>query len=274
MMAFNFKKEQKIVAYSLIASIVAVNSIILLAPTTEEQEFYGNILNPLTAAVAVAFSIIVVCRQKLDGLFGRAYVSLAIGLALWLAAEIIWGYYSVAIQIEVPFPSIADILWLAGYGPLGYHLFTTAKLYRIYAKITKRLVAVSIAVAAFSIVYIFSVVSASELSGSDATLALGISIAYPVADAVIIIPAVLAISNSGRGALTAIPWIFISWILTTVADSMFGYTVVTDIAGDISVWNLIYNAAYLSMAAGLYWHNRFFVLDEKKMEKHWLKRYR
>ena len=47
-MIFDFKRERRIVTYSLIASIIAVNSIILLAPTTEEQNFYGDVLRPLT----------------------------------------------------------------------------------------------------------------------------------------------------------------------------------------------------------------------------------
>jgi len=53
-------------------------------------------------------------------------------------------------------------------------------------------------------------------------------------------------------------------MFTAVADSIFGFTAVTSIAGDISVWNLFYNAAYLSMAAGLFWHNRYMIFDAKR----------
>jgi hypothetical protein len=271
---FNFKKERRIVAYSLIASIVAVNSIILLAPTTEEQNFYGNIMGPLTAAIASAFSIVVVYRQKLDGLFGRAYAALSIGLALFLTAEIIWGYYSIVLQIEVPFPSIADAFWLAGYAPFGYHLFTISKFYGAYKRKSKSAIIVSLGVAAFSAFYIQSIVSVSELSGPDALLGLGVSIAYPIADAIMIVPAFLAILGSGRGDLTAIPWIFISWIFTALADTLFGFTFVTNLLGAIPMTDLAYNASYLFMAAGLYWHNKFFVVDESKMERLWQSRNR
>ena len=274
MRLFDFKRDRRIVTYSLVASILAVNSIILLAPTTEEQNFYGDVLRQLTGAIAVTFSIIVVWRQKTDGTLGRAYAGLSIGLVLYFIAEIIWAYYGIVLQIEVPFPSPADAFWLAGYGPLGFHLFTMSKLHRAYTRKTKRVIIVSLTVAAFSVLYIQSLISVSDLSGPDAILKLGITIAYPIADAIVIVPAVLVILNSGRGELTAIPWIFISWMFTALADTLFGYTIVTNIAGELSIWNLAYNAAYLFMAAGLYWHNKFFVIDERKIEKLWLTRNR
>jgi hypothetical protein len=271
---FDFKKERRLVAFALVASVIAADSIIMLSSTAEEKNFAGNILRPLTAVIAVAFSLKVVYRQRLDGLFGRAYAGLAIGLVLWFAAEITWAYYSLIVQIEVPFPSLADAFWLAGYGPFGYHLFTTARLHRAFSKGSKWTIVITAAVTIVSALYIFQLVLQSEVSKLDSVLPLAISITYPIADAILIIPAVLSISNSGRGELTAVPWIFISWIFTAIADALFGYTAVSNIAGEISIWNLFYNAAYLFMAAGLYWHNKFFLIDECKMERLWLNRNR
>jgi hypothetical protein len=270
---FSFKKAQRRTAFAVVAAIIVVNSVILLSPS-EKQNYVGSILRPLTAAVAVAFSLIVVYRQKLDGLLGRAFGSLALGLVLWFAAELIWGYYAVILRVDVPFPSLADAFWLAGYGPLGYHLFSTSKLYRAFHNASKRIFVVGLAVAIFSSVYILSVLSLSKLSGPDSTLALAITIIYPIADAIVIVPAVLSIAKSGRGELTAVPWIFISWILTAIADALFGYSADANMAGHFTLWNLFYNAAYLMMAAGLYWHNKFFVMDDDKMKKLWSKQNR
>ena len=41
--------------------------------------------------------------------------SLTIGLILWLIAEFTWTYYQLVVGIANPFPSVADIFWLAGY---------------------------------------------------------------------------------------------------------------------------------------------------------------
>lgn len=259
-----FKAHGRVVLLALFAAIATASLFVLISVSVQEMNFRGNIMTTVTSASAVMFSALVVFRQKLDGLFGRAYAALASGMTLWFVAEMIWAYNSIVLGIELPFPSFADVLWLAGYGPLGFHLFSTSRIYGARIKSAKTL-AVSVAVAAFSLVYIYGLVSVSELTGPNADAELAITIAYPVLDAILVVPAVIAILNSGKGELTAIPWIFISWVLTVLADSLFGFTAVMGIAHETTVWNVIYSAAYLFMAAGLYWHNRFFILSRRQL---------
>jgi len=242
---------------------LAVNSIILLAPDIEMQNYFGNILRPLVAAVASGLALIVVYRQKVSGIFGRSYAFLAGGLVLYLVAEILWAYYSIGLGIEVPFPSLADAFWLAAYAPFGYGLFSLSRLYTKHGKSKMKALAVmSLSVAAFSSYYVLQLISVSDLTDP---IPLAISITYPILDGILLVPALLVVISSGKGYLTSIPWIFVSWIFTAIADSIFGFTAVTSIAGDISVWNLFYNAAYLSMATGLFWHNRYMIFDSKRV---------
>jgi hypothetical protein len=88
-----------------------------------------------------------------------------------------------------------------------------------------------------------------------------ISIAYPILDTVFVAPAGLIILNNlGIGQLTSIPWIFISMMITALADSIFGFSSSGGIANETSlIWNPIYVAGYSLMAAELYWYNRFFI---------------
>ena len=247
---------------------MAVNSIVLFAPDVKSRNYYGDILGPITASIAVAYGLIIVRRQGFSGLFGRAYAALALGLALWLIAEGLWAYYTIGLQIEVPFPSLADVFWLAGYVPLGYHLLVMAKF---YGRIKKRnLIMVCVATAIFAAAYINDIVEPSLLLDNDELLPLAISVAYPLLDAVLIIPVVLVLLTPTRGKLTSIPWIFVSWLLTASADAIFGHTVVSNLAAEITIWNLLYNAAYICMASGLYWYNRYFIFDEKKLTNEWL----
>lgn len=270
---FSLNKERKIVMVGVLVSIATANLILLAAPSIEVQNMYGNIIRPVTASASMALGIIVLYRQGISGIFGKAFASLATGVSLWAIAELIWAYNAIVLGIGVPFPSLADILWLAGYAPLGFHLFSTSRFYGVSIR-KKSTFVVAIAVAAFSSSYIYTLIAASQLSGPDSALSMAITIAYPVLDAIIIVPAVLCVLNSGKGELTSIPWIFIAWILTVIADGIFGYTIVTNIAGDIQVWNFVYNASYLFMAAGLYWHNKYFLMSERKFHEIWGKAYR
>ena len=257
------KNAQIKLIVGFVVATLAVNSIILLAPDIEMQNYFGNILRPLVAAVASGLALIVVYRQKVSGIFGRSYAFLAGGLVLYLVAEILWGYYSIGLGIEVPFPSLADAFWLAAYGPFGYGLFSLSRLYTKHGKSKMKALAVmSLSVAAFSSYYVLQLISVSDLTDP---IPLAISITYPILDGILLVPALLVIISSGKGYLTSIPWIFVSWIFTAIADSIFGFTAVTSVAGDVSVWNLFYNAAYLSMATGLFWHNRYMIFDSKRV---------
>jgi hypothetical protein len=257
------KKAKINLIIGFIAVTLAVNSIILLSGDVESQNYFGNILRPIVAAIASGFALTVLYRQKVSGIFGRSYAFLAAGLVLYFIAEILWAYYSIGLGIEVPFPSLADAFWLAAYAPFGYGLFSLATLYGKRGRM-KALAVMSLSVAAFSSYYILQLISVTDLAGPDAATALAISIAYPILDGILLIPALMVIISSGKGYLTSIPWIFVSWIFTTIADGIFGFTAVTSIAGDMSIWNLFYNAAYLSMAAGLFWHNKYMIFDTKR----------
>ena len=128
----------------------------------------------------------------------------------------------------------------------------------------KALAVMSLFVAAFSSYYVLQLISVADLTDPEAVTPLAISISYPILDGILLVPALLVIISSGKGYLTSVPWIFVSWVFTTIADGIFGFTAVTSIAGDLSIWNLFYNAAYLSMAAGLFWHNRYMIFDAKR----------
>ena len=53
------------------------------------------------------------------------------------------------------------------------------------------------------------------------------------------------------------------------------YTLISLLPTDVSwVWDIFYNAGYPSIAAALFWHNRFFVFDEKREQKKWQKKNR
>lgn len=106
---------------------------------------------------------------------------------------------------------------------------------RFYGRGTKRktIIIVGAGVAIFSGIYIFSLSGASELGGgADAIEGLAISIAYPVMDAILFVPAIIIVLNAGRGLLTSIPWIFISWIFLGLADTILGFTAVQNFQGN------------------------------------------
>ncbi len=99
----------------------------------------------------------------------------------------------------------------------------------------------------------------------DAT-AFSISIAYPILDAILIVPAIVVLASLWRGKLTLTPWILISSaiLITAVANSGFAYYTAACMENGIWVWDVLYNTSYIMVAATLFWHYRFFVFSEKE----------
>jgi len=260
------KKQRKYLVIGLLAAIAAIDATVLFTAGSE-IEYYVNDLSRIgTIGAAVILSLVIVSRQGVTGLFGRAYTMLAAGLVLWMIAEIIWGYYELGLGVESPFPSLADAFWLAAYGPIGYHMFSTSKF---FGRGIKKPVVIVVIAAATIVTYFLlqEIINVSTLEGADALTAVGISVAYPVFDAIVLVPAVLMITNAGRGQLTSIPWIFIAMLLLFIADYLLGLTAVVDFAGQTFHITMIYNASYLCFMAGLLWYNKQFIFNRKKTTK-------
>jgi hypothetical protein len=288
------RKVRLKVFLALIGSVIFTSLFIVIAPA-EKKTLFSDIIEPTSTAIAAGLSLFVVYRQKVDGLIGKAYLFLAAGLVLWLAAEVTWSYYESWLGIPIPTPSAADAFWLIGYGPFMYYVLL---LYNFFHRAnTKKLSAIIISViVAFYLAYIINTTYAgADLSTPTNRLKFVVNIAYPILDMILIVPTALIILDFSQGLgnrirgyikscrgggggfdggkggdLTSIPWIFLSFLIIAAADSGFAYA---SNAGwseeDIWVWNPVYIAGYLVISAGLFWHERFFIFDEERMAKRW-----
>ena len=261
----NISQIRKKLVICLAASIFVVDLLVFATVGSELELFVSDLTRIGVVASSVIVASITVARQKTGGLFGRAYLALAIGLALWLAAESTWAYYELVEQTERPFPSLADAFWIIGYGPFIYHLFSTS---RFFGKGVKKLVVVivSIGVSLIMSFIIGSTVALFDLSDPESTVPLLVSVAYPIFDATCVIPALLIVTNAGRGQLTSIPWIFVAVILFVIGDSLLALTLIVE-TSEVFHITMILNAGYLCVTAGLVWYNKMFITDEKRLSK-------
>ena len=260
--------ELRYVILTLIGFIILVNSFIFLS-SISTRVVYTNLTINVTAAIALSAAVIVLVRQiRGHSQYSKTFGFLAVGVGLWFTAEIIWTYYQLGLGIETPFPSLADVFWLAGYAPLAYHL------YRIYNTVTRKiaggdtLVVLSAIVAtilAFLLYLIFSI------SGQhQGVLELIINLAYPVLDAILLIPAIVILWSFRKGEPAYTHWVMISLfiIFVAVADIGFDYALAVDedsASQQEWVWDMFYNAGYLSIAGALFLYNRYLVLTKNNV---------
>ena len=113
----------------LVIAIIISDSIIFFAEI-KSKELYSNWIISINATIAATLAILVIYRIKTQQHHHehntKAHIALAIGLSLWLCADIIWAIYQIILEIVPPVPSIADFLWLTAYCFLAYYLYATS----------------------------------------------------------------------------------------------------------------------------------------------------
>ncbi len=261
--------ELRYVILTLIGFIILANSFIFLS-NLETRVVYTNLTINVTAAIALFVAIIVLFRQvKAHSQYSKTFAFLTAGLSLWFTAEIIWTYYQLGLGVETPFPSPADGFWLAGYAPLAYHL------YCINNTVTKKvigndmLVILSAMLAAILgfLLYLMFGLSVHH----QGVLELVINLTYPILDAVLLVPAIAILWSFRKGEPAYTHWIMISLfiIFVGVADIGFDYALAVNeesASRQEWVWDMFYNAGYLSIAGALFWYNRYLVLTKNSVK--------
>ena len=98
-------------------------------------------------------------------------------------------------------------------------------------------------------------------------LELIINLAYPVLDAILLIPAIVILWSFRRSEPAYTHWVMISLfiVFVTVADIGFDYALAVDedsASQQEWIWDMFYNAGYLSIAGALFWYNRYLGLTK------------
>lgn len=255
----------------VIATLVGIYGLAYIA--VFEDQYATLVLSDLSinaaAAAALFFALLILYRQKFGGLHGKTYAAFAMGLSLWFAAEVVQTYYEIGSEEEVPFPSIADALWLLGYVPFGYHLFVTYRFFVKSARPHTLFVVLATTAAIFGSLVPITILSSSLLA--DDIPALFVNVAYPTLDAALIVPAIMMFSILRKGKLGFIPWVLLaaSILIIAAADSIFGYISATSPDSEIWGFSIFYLTGYLLMAGALYCHNRLFIFNRSRAVRIW-----
>ncbi len=252
----------------ILASSIIVSNCFIAFSNEANRDFFTNWTIDTAAAAALSLSlitIIVAHNRRVDRFLLKAYIVLTVGLAVWTIAEITWAYDQLVLEIGTPFPSSADAFWLVGYG------FLTNFVFRIYHHLNKgiqRFLVILVSLSAASILgytlYLtFGI--ADLLSTEEGSLAWLISIAYPILDGILLVPALLILWTIRDEKLTSANWglLALSIVLVTVADIGFGYSAVIDKAGKEEwIWDMFYDSSYLTMAAALFLQSKIFMIKD------------
>jgi ABC-type branched-subunit amino acid transport system substrate-binding protein len=245
----------------LIVSATAANSLIFFAGT-ESRIVYSELIIIASASIAALLGVLLAYRQILHNRsHSKMYISLAIGLVLWLCADIIWASYELVFHVAAPIPSLSDILWLAGYPFFAYNLIATYRLF--YNRFDKRILIASIIGNVIFIGYlVYLTIGISDFSSQGSVSMFAVLIAYPIMNALLTIPALSILIGLWKERPWSIPWTFksLSLFCIVITDSWFAFIILSGLYEQVWLSSMFFGAEYLILAGGLLWFNKFLAI--------------
>lgn len=184
--------------------------------TIEAVANYGLLVFAVFAAVCGALA-----ARSAEGRQRTAWICLTVGLAGWAAGSALWIFYENVLH-QAPFPSLADVGYLlfpigAGVAmvlfPVGYSRHSRARFL---------LDGFIVAGALFEVSWVLVLQSVFEAGGTSG-FALGLSLAYPALDIVILTMALLVLARARTGRRTTLALLTSGVILMALSDSAFAY---------------------------------------------------
>ena len=276
-MICDIKLTRKSLFLGLILAIVISDSFIYFAEI-KTKAFYSSWIISINASTAAALAIFVVyrhIRQRSDPSqnhhHSKSHVALAIGLSLWLCADIIWAMYEIVLEIVPPVPSAADFVWLSAYSFLAYYLYATFIEFHKKFNFSNRILVASIIGCGIFLAYIITLTSSLSVLSTPRGIAMfAVIIAYPIMDAVLMVPAIVILSNFRKEPLWFTPWICesLGLFLMAISDSWFAVVVLMSILEEFWLSATFFAAHYLVIAAGLLWYVKFLLTQSQPSDDH------
>jgi len=171
-------------------------------------------------AAGVASAACAWAASRATGKDRLGWALMSISAALWAAGEVVWSIFEVGMQVEVPYPSLADAGFLAAvpFAVAGIRAFWgpprgTSASWRIWFD------GVIVAIALVSTAWGFGLRTVWE-SGSTT---LWLDLAYPVSDIVIGTVLILAIRRATEQQKGRMALLLAGIACYSVADSAFAY---------------------------------------------------
>jgi hypothetical protein len=240
----------------LLTAAAVIGMVYVLAQADRGFLFLlSNGLPPILAFIAFTMAAAGLIRNGVHrgDRVSTVWVAYSIGMLSWFLGESTWAIYALWYSIPDPFPSIADVFWLAGYVPLMLAILIMAWPFREFL-VSRRMQAVILASfvsAGLLLVMLIPSTYATSIGGGFVSVVIGFG--YPLLDVALLVVALPILFLYGRGTFWR-PFLFttVGLILTFVGDFLFSWASLNGVYYDGSYLELFFHWSYLALAYGFY----------------------
>ncbi|AJW71736.1 sensor histidine kinase [Nitrosopumilus adriaticus] len=204
----------------LILVLVVITTIYQLRPFLDDEQFSWISIptySILPGLLTVYSSVLAIKLHKQKHFQAKAFFFFALGNVCWFIAEQIWQAYD-HLWNEDPFPSEADVFFIASYPFMIIFLFLSIK--PILKSISRNVWLFSLALS-FSFL-IPSVLAAYDDMVGEQAFATSIALTYPILSSIQLIPAIIGLLFLSKKGIN-FSWMLLlsGFIINSIADSFF-----------------------------------------------------
>lgn len=224
--------------------------------------YASDIISPTSAFLPAFYSVTLVRRYGFSrkDRFTRLWVYTAAGLLLWLLGELTWSVYGLFLGVSEPYPSVADVFWIAGYLPLVVALLAYMAPFKGALSLKSVLLAVGVALLAD--VVVFSVLIGPVFGPSADPATRLVDFAYPLLDMLLLGLAIAGMLLFLPGRISRFwVWLNVGMIFIAIADVLFSYTSALETYYTGHPLELFYFLGDAAILLGLYEHTRALHTD-------------
>jgi hypothetical protein len=178
-------------------------------------------------------------------------------MIFWFLGELGWAVYALLLNVEIPYPSIADVAWLIGYIPLFIALHLYIRTFG-FAFSKTMFAAAAVIVSIVSCGFLFSLVPPILESGSEEQIIpLVIDFAYPALDLALFSLSILGLLVFVKGKIAS-AWLFISSaiLLNVIGDIFFSFTTLQGTYYNGHFSELFFAWGYILFALAFHMHQK------------------
>lgn len=223
---------------------------------------FSNTVTIFVSGLAVLSSFLALRKywDTIKSRLSRIWLGFTLGMLFWFLGELGWFVYTMILNVEIPYPSLADIFWLAGYVPLFLALLFYVQLFQ--PVISRRLFLISGFIVACVSILTFPLLIMPVLAEAPSDFAiLFIDLAYPSLDLMLFLESVLGLSvftiakvKSRVG--TAWHIINAAILVNVLGDMTFSYTTLNGTYYNGHLQELLFLSGYLLFALAFYVHSK------------------
>ncbi len=188
--------------------------------------------------------------------------NMAVGLIMWAGGEIIWSSDQIWGGDSLPYPSLADIVWILGYIPVIWALGIRLRTLRIRPDRWWQFVTLSIYGLAFIAILIFIIVPIYTDPDTTRVFEKTVNLVYPMGDLIVaFLATTLVMVLLGGTLFNSWGLIALGFLCAAISDLLYAWTIwqgtfqvnpATGFDPGSFIVNLLYVAFYVFVAIGLH----------------------